>query len=85
LSQVGRGIPDLLVGFRGQNWLVELKPNKKASFTEAQVEFWKAWRGQKAIIYNSSELMVLIGAVENPRKLKKIQDRVPHQLKGTLI
>jgi len=45
LSTVGRGCPDLLVGYRGKSVLVEVKRNEKASFTEPQIKFMQEWRG----------------------------------------
>ena len=45
LSTVGRGCPDLLIGYRGKSVLVEIKRDTKASFTEPQVKFMQEWRG----------------------------------------
>jgi len=45
LSTVGRGCPDLLVGYRGNSVLVEVKKDAKATFTEPQVKFMQEWRG----------------------------------------
>lgn len=45
LSTVGRGCPDLLIGYRGKTVLVEIKSNEKAKFTEPQIKFMQEWRG----------------------------------------
>ena len=45
LSTVGRGCPDLLIGYRGISCLVECKSSDKATFTEPQVKFMQEWRG----------------------------------------
>jgi hypothetical protein len=45
LSTVGRGCPDLLIGYRGKSVLVEIKSDSKATFTEPQVKFMQEWRG----------------------------------------
>ena len=45
LSTVGRGCPDLLIGYRGKTVLVEIKSNSKATFTEPQIKFMQEWRG----------------------------------------
>lgn len=45
LSQVGNGAPDLLLGFRGKNYLVEIK-SKNGKLRQDQKEFIDEWRGQ---------------------------------------
>jgi hypothetical protein len=45
LSTVGRGCPDLLLGYKGKTVLVEVKSSEKASYTEPQVKFMQTWRG----------------------------------------
>lgn len=45
LSTVGRGCPDLLIGYRGKSVLVEIKRDEKAAFTEPQIKFMQNWRG----------------------------------------
>ena len=40
---------DLLCGYGGQTWAVEVK-NGKAKLTEAQIAFFEAWRGNHTII-----------------------------------
>jgi Holliday junction resolvase len=45
LSTVGRGCPDLLIGYRGKSVLVEIKSSEKATYTEPQVKFMQTWRG----------------------------------------
>ena len=45
LSTVGRGCPDLLIGYRGKSVLVEIKRDSKATYTEPQIKFMQEWRG----------------------------------------
>jgi len=45
LSGVGKGIPDLLVGYAGKTALVEIKRNATAKFTIHQIDFNKTWIG----------------------------------------
>lgn len=45
LSTVGRGCPDLLIGYRGVSCLVEVKSSDKTSYTEPQIKFMQEWRG----------------------------------------
>lgn len=63
LARVGAGVPDLLVGFRGQNWLLEVKVGKGA-LTEDQQEWHPAWRGQVAVVRSADEALRVIGAMK---------------------
>lgn len=49
LAAVGQGVPDLLVGFRGQTVLLEVKDGRKPPserrLTEQQITWHGAWRG----------------------------------------
>jgi hypothetical protein len=77
-SGVGRGLPDLLVGFRGVNYLIEVKEDEGSTFTKAQKKFWNEWEGQKAIVYNSRELFLVIGAsFGREEEVMAIKDRRP--------
>jgi len=44
LSTVGKGCPDLLIGYKNISVLVEVK-SKTGKFTEAQLKFIEQWRG----------------------------------------
>lgn len=46
LAAAGNGCPDLLVGWRGLNFLVEVKRDSKAPYTRAQILFNRMWQGQ---------------------------------------
>ena len=50
LHTVGAGCPDLLVGFRGVNYLIEVKDWKADAshrkLNPVQVDWHEAWRGQ---------------------------------------
>jgi hypothetical protein len=69
LHEVGKGCPDLLIGFNGINYLVEIKdgskPLSKQKLTEAQVRFHSEWKGKISIIKSLKDLdefLILIGA-----------------------
>jgi hypothetical protein len=53
LSSVGSGVPDLLVGFRGVNVLLEVKDGNKAlsaqKLTTDQSNWHGAWAGQVTV------------------------------------
>lgn len=64
LSQVGKGLTDILVGFRGVNYLLEIKnPNRDWSFTAKQNEFHRFWRGQKTVVETIDDALKAIGAI----------------------
>ena len=48
-SQLGDGFPDLIVGYRRRNWLLEVKDGTKAPsrllLTVAQKAFFQTWNG----------------------------------------
>lgn len=64
LSQMGKGCPDLLVGFQGKNFLMEVKdPTKKPSqrrLTEDEQEFVNAWSGQVQLVETSAEALAIL-------------------------
>jgi Holliday junction resolvase len=64
LSTVGGGVPDLLVGFRGVNYLIEIK-SKYGTFTPDQTEFYALYRGAFVVVRSVSEAYAAIGVKEN--------------------
>lgn len=66
LAAVGCGIPDLLVGFRGATFLLEIKDGSKPpsarQLTDDQVEWHAAWRGGRCVVVsNITEALAAIG------------------------
>lgn len=59
-SDVGRNFPDLVIGHKGVNYMVELKSGKYKQ-SEGQVKFEKEWRGQYNVAYTIEELLEIIG------------------------
>ncbi len=49
LSGVGKGVPDLVIGYRQRNYFVEVK-SPKGKLTEAQILWHQLWRGQVVVI-----------------------------------
>ena len=64
LHAVGQGCPDLLVGFRGVNYLVEVKdgakPPSARKLTPDQVSWHDTWRGQVAVVKSAAEALALL-------------------------
>lgn len=59
-----KGIPDLLVGFHAEIYLLEVK-QPKGVLTPDQIEFAKEWEGYPVHVVRSvSEALQVIGAVE---------------------
>lgn len=77
------GVPDLLVGYRGVLYLLEVKlplgprgglPERRGheggrgDMTAAQVKWWDAWKGPAPVIVrNASEALAAIGASKPPQ------------------
>lgn len=65
LHRVGAGVPDLLVGFRGLTYLLEVKEPKGGVLTPQQIEFGLNWRGRPvSIVKSPDEALRAIGAVK---------------------
>jgi Holliday junction resolvase len=71
----GDGMPDLLVGFRGVLYLIEIKlpfgPRGgivgHSELNDAQVRWWRAWKGPAPVIARSVEqALEAIGAEVRP-------------------
>lgn len=57
-----KGVPDLLVGYRAANYLLEVK-GEKGKLTDDQATFFGTWRGQRTIVRNVDEALQAIGVV----------------------
>ena len=56
LHRVGQGCPDLLVGFGGRNYLLEIK-NKHSDLNVPEMDFHLTWRGQVAVIRSADQAL----------------------------
>lgn len=65
LHQVGKGVPDLLVGYRGQNHLLEVKDGSKRPseqrLTPDQVKWHARWSGRVVVVRSLGEALEAIG------------------------
>jgi Holliday junction resolvase len=52
LHSVGKGCPDILVGYKGKNVLLEIKRDEKAKLTPDQVLWHHSWKGQVTVVSN---------------------------------
>lgn len=62
IYRLGRGVPDILCGFRGKNFLLEIK-NGRNTLTPDEALWLDSWRGQAAIVRTIDEALEAIGAL----------------------
>ena len=65
---VGHGFPDIVVGYRGRNYLLEIKdgtkpPSRKKLTTDEKL-FHFGWRGEVAIVYSVDEAIAYVTRVQ---------------------
>ena len=65
-SSVGRGFPDLVVGMRGRNSLIQCKDGAKVpsarKLTPDQVEFKAGWRGHWVVAISAEDAVAIVMA-----------------------
>ena len=65
LASVGKGCPDILVGFRGYNWLFEIKNPKqvpsKRKLTKDEDSWHLNWRGRVYTVMTFDQIAEIIG------------------------
>lgn len=88
LHMVGSGCPDAIVGYRGLNFLIEIKDgNKSASrrrLTEDEAQWHSTWKGQVHTINSVEEAIGLItGTVELNNFVEVKNDRQEPRNSGT--
>lgn len=66
LHFVGRGFPDIAVGYRGYNYLIEIKdgakPPSKRRLTVDERDWHDQWRGQVTVVESVDQALKAIGA-----------------------
>ena len=61
MSGAGNGFPDLCVGWRGLNFLIEVKRKQGGSrLTSRQATFHQNWQGQVAVCRTASEALAIM-------------------------
>ncbi len=64
LHSVHDGVPDLLVGYQGRNFLIEVKDGTKPAsarkLTPCQIQWHEGWLGQSAIVTSTEEAIALL-------------------------
>jgi Holliday junction resolvase len=62
LHTVGKGCPDLLVGYQGINYLIEVK-TADGELTNDEIKWGVKWNGSAVIVRNIEQALKLIGGV----------------------
>jgi hypothetical protein len=62
LHQHGSGCPDLLVGYRDNLWLMEVKV-RGGKLTMDEESFYNEWRPYMVVIHSPEEALQAIGAI----------------------
>lgn len=61
---IGKGFPDIVVGYKGLNYLIEIKDGSKyksqKKLTESELKFHNSWKGQVSIAENIDDVLKLI-------------------------
>lgn len=62
---IGKGFPDIVVGFNNKNYLIEIKDGDKfksqKKLTAAEVKFHFDWYGQVSICESVTDILKVIG------------------------
>jgi Holliday junction resolvase len=67
-SMIGSGFPDIVAGYRGINYLIEIKdgskPPSKRRLTPDEQKFHDLWRGVVIVVKGIDEALRAVGAIE---------------------
>jgi Holliday junction resolvase len=62
--QLGKGAPDIIVGYMNSNYLIELKDGNKSKsqqrLTKDELDFSLKWRGNYAVCNSLEQILLLI-------------------------
>lgn len=65
IHAIGKGCPDILVGFRGVNYVFEIKdgaliPSAK-KLTPDETEWFQSWRGNAQVVETVADVLRVLG------------------------
>lgn len=64
LAEIGQGCPDILVGFRQKNWVLEIKdgmaPPSAQKLTEDEKRWHQGWSGEVYLVKSVQEALKVI-------------------------
>jgi len=62
--EVGKGFPDIVVGYRGLNYMFEIKDGKKTAskkkLTQAEIKFHSNWTGQISVVEKIEDILNIL-------------------------
>lgn len=73
IASVGRGCPDILVGYRRKNYLFELKTGREPLTTD-EVKWNARWAGECYIVNSPEGALKVIGAITSDHVAKELHD-----------
>lgn len=63
-SAIGQGFPDLIVGYKGQNFLLEVKnpvtSGRQSKLNDRQIEWHNTWKGSSYVVRTPEEAIQVI-------------------------
>ncbi len=65
ITMVGGGAPDLIVGFRGLNYLMEIKnpAHRTSKLSDKQITWHESWKGDVSVVWSIEEALETVGAI----------------------
>ena len=66
-SSLGKGFPDIVVGWKGRNYLFEIKDGEKSpsqrKLTPDEVKFHEFWYGDIRVVESVDDALKAVGAI----------------------
>ena len=89
MHQLGKGVPDLLIGVNGYNFLLKIKQEKNKKLTPDETIWHQAWQGQVAVVGSVEEAVEIFSpsTVEGDNqnfqlRLSKVENTLNQQIKS---
>ena len=86
-SGIGNGFPDIVVGYRGRNYLIEIKdgdkPPSKRKLTPDEAAWHEAWRGEVMVVESVDDALAALNLIKV--KAKNMQTESASVKKGEYI
>lgn len=60
-SALGKGFPDLVIGYQGSNYLYEVKNTAKGKLTPLETNFQEGWQGQYKVVWSIEQILEDLG------------------------